>query len=86
MRRADPATAHVLLAPPTKARPMVLQVNAGKSQTELLADLHARRDDYKRLLREADSAARRDDLRGIVDRIEYDIRNLDADILSRQVG
>ena len=51
---------------------MVLQVNAGKSQTALLADLHARREDYKRLLREADSAARRRDLRGIVDRIEYE--------------
>ena len=86
MRSADPATAHVLLASPAKARLMVLQVNAGKSQTALLADLHAWREDYKRLLREADSAARRRDLRGIVDRIEYDIRNLDADILSRQVG
>ena len=65
---------------------MLLQVNASKSQAELLADLHARRDEFKRLLREADSAARRRDLRGIIDRIEYDIRNLDADILSRQVG
>ena len=65
---------------------MVLQINAGKSQAELLADLHARREEFRRLLREADSAARRRDLRGNIDRIEYDIRHLNADILSRQVG
>ena len=65
---------------------MVLQINAGKSQAELLADLHAWREEFWRLLREADSAAWRRDLRGNIDRIEYDIRHLNADILSRQVG
>ena len=65
---------------------MVLQINASKSQVELLADLHAQREEFRRLLREADSAAWWRDLCGTIDRIEYDIRHLNADILSRQVG
>ena len=65
---------------------MVLQVNAGKSQADLLADKLDSREEFKQLLRDAKSAARRRDLRSILKSLDDDIRNLDADILSRQVG
>ena len=65
---------------------MVLQVNAGKPQTDLLADLLDRREEFRQLLQDAKSAARRRDLRSIIQRLDDDIRNLDANILSRQVG
>ena len=65
---------------------MVLQVNAGKSQADLLADKLDRREEFRQLLRDAKSAARRRDLRSILQSLDDDIRNLDADILSRQVG
>ena len=65
---------------------MVLQVNAGKSQADLLADKLDRREEFRQLLQDAKSAARRRDLRSIIQSLDDDIRNLDADILSRQVG
>lgn len=65
---------------------MVLQVNAGKSQADLLADKLDRREEFRQLLQGAKSAARRRDLRSIIQSLDDDIRNLDADILSRQVG
>ena len=65
---------------------MVLQVNAGKSQADLLADKLDRREEFRQLLQDAKSAARRRDLRSILQSLDDDIRNLDADILSRQVG
>ena len=79
------------LAPPAAASSrgatdMVLQVNAGKSQADLLADKLDRRDEFRQLLQDAKSAARRRDLRSILQSLDDDIRNLDADILSRQVG
>ena len=65
---------------------MVLHVNAGKPQAEILADLLDRREEFRQLLQDAKSAARRRDLRSIIERLDDDIRNLDADILSTQVG
>jgi hypothetical protein len=65
---------------------MVLQVNAGKPQADLLADKLDRREEFRQLLQDAKSAARRKDLRSIIQSLDDDIRNLDADILSRQVG
>ena len=65
---------------------MVLQVNAGKPQADLLADKLDRREEFWQLLQDAKSAARRKDLRSIIQSLDDDIRNLDADILSRQVG
>ena len=65
---------------------MVLQVNMGKSQADLLADKLDRREEFRQLLQDAQSAARRRDLRSIIQSLDDDIRNLDADILSRQVG
>ena len=65
---------------------MVLHVNAGKSQADLLADKLDRREEFRQLLQDAKSAARRRDLRSILQSLDDDIRNLDADILSRQVG
>ena len=65
---------------------MVLQVNAGKSQADLLADKLDRSEEFRQLLQDAKSAARRRDLRSIIQSLDDDIRNLDADILSRQVG
>ena len=79
------------LAPPAAASSrgaadMVLQVNMGKSQADLLADKLDRREEFRQLLQDAQSAARRRDLRSIIQSLDDDIRNLDADILSRQVG
>ena len=65
---------------------MVLQVNAGKPRADLLADKLDRREEFRQLLQDAKSAARRKDLRSIIQSLDDDIRNLDADILSRQVG
>ena len=65
---------------------MVLQVNVGKSQADLLADKLDRREEFRQLLQDAKSAARRRDLRSILQSLDDDIRNMDADILSRQVG
>jgi hypothetical protein len=65
---------------------MVLQVNAGKSQADLLADKLDRREEFRQLLQDAKSAARRRDLHSIIQSLDDDIHNLDADILSRQVG
>ena len=65
---------------------MVLQVNVGKSQADLLADKLDRREEFRQLLQDAKSAARRRDLHNILQSLDDDIRNLDADILSRQVG
>ena len=80
------ATARLAAASSRQTKTMVLHVNAGKSQADLLADLLDRREEFRQLLQDAKSAARRRDLWGIIQRFDDDIRNLDADILSRQVG